>query len=281
MKCLLDSNVTAVTAKATNVPNILNDVNLDELQTVDGDQIEVFSDDVTLVDSEYPPENVLDEHPKRVSKISWPVGEWTLAVEGTGSTVLLGGTNARTAEFNVFNAAGENIYSEITDLGGIASYQRFILDSGLKLNYTSITYPYQTPNHTIKIRLSTGNTEDVYVGLIQAGALFTTSSDALIGLSEDQNDYSIGKQMSNGSFYYKKRDIVRVFTGSVLLSREPDFYEFMYTIFKAKGKAPLFWQITNLDSEKWFVYARAVELPSGTHSEHTRSRINFQLIEVL
>jgi hypothetical protein len=281
MRCLVDSNITTVEAYAVEVPDVLQNYLSDEVHDVDSESINVLKRDTSLVSSEYPPDNVLDEHPKRVSKIDWGVGEYLLTVDGSGSSAVIGSTNARVAEFVVYDSEGGEVHREVVDLGGISTYARFILDSGLALNYAGITYPYQQTTHTITIKLSTGNSDNLYVGLIQAGVMYKTSRDVSIGLNEGQKDYSIEKEMSNGSFYYKMRDIVRVFTGSVLLDREPDFYEFMYSIFKKKGKAPLFWQITNLESERWFVYARAVELPTGSHTDHHRSTVNFQLIEVL
>ncbi len=281
MKCLIDSKVISVTALAIHVPDDLANIDAELLTDVDAEQFQILIE-ADLADPNYPPSNVLDEHPKRVSKVAWTEAEYTVTVAGGSAAILIANTNANVVSAKLIDINGLTIYEHTRNLSGIDTYQKLILDDGLHVSQAGFVYPYQIDEHTIKLRFSTGNEAvHVQVGIIQAGRLTYTGRDSSMGLAEGLKEYSIERELSNGAFYYKKRDIVRTFTGNIYLQREPDFYAFMHSIFRQKGKTPLFWMVTDLESMNWFVYARAKQLPSGIHSDFANSTINFDLIEVL
>jgi hypothetical protein len=120
----------------------------------------------------------------------------------------------------------------------------------------------------------------VEAGIVVIGKK-TEFSDPFYGLQQGLRDYSIFEEMSNGSEYYKQRDIVRTFTGGSLVDRDTEFYDFMHGVARTYGRAPKAWKVTDVDNFQWVVYARLDGMPIGSHAYPNHSTTTFNLIEVI
>jgi len=293
MKCLLFSAIDTVIAETISSEyNLSVNTGTDTLINVDTDQFMVHGEDYALPIggylTGYPPENLLDEHPKRVTKAPTSTVRYTFTINGASDWCVLGNTNARYVRCRVIKgsslATGEVVHDEIKSLGGIDTYLELIQDSGQALYEVGFDYTYIYEEHIVILDLDTGNAEipvPSVSGIVQIGNSYTFGRDVDKGLDEGLVDYSISKELSNGAFFYKKRDIVRLFRGTIMLQRDREFYIFMHKIFREIGSGPIFWRITNLENEDWLVYARAEEMPSGSHDNPQDSVLNFNLVEVL
>jgi hypothetical protein len=299
MKCLIDSNITSVSAWGThheynvdiNIPDpdpanppIQAEVFINNPDNSSIDNLSIYTNNPDLADPNFPPENVLDEHPKKYALVNWHAAEFEIIVTDGSDFCGIAGTNAKYAIFLIFEdtTSTKPIYTYVVDMTGITSYTNLILDKGTPTSQSGVSYPYILGDHRILIRFFTNNLfEFVKVGVIQAGIASTTHFDTSRGLKEELIDYSIEKELANGAFYYKKRDVVRRFSGNIVLDRDYEFYNFMYEIFRKKGKRPLFWAVVDEDRSEWFIYARAESMPSATHDYLTKARLQFSLIEVL
>ena len=287
MKGLLSSAINTATAETiSNEYNLLVNTGTDSLTNVTPDQFVVYGDDHALpiggVISGYPADNLLDNHPKKVTEAPTSTVRYTLDIVGSSDWCVLGNTNARYARCRVLYDDENVLFDETKSLGGIDTYLELIQDSGQALYETEFSYDYYYEAHTVILDLDTGNANvPVISGIVQIGESFQFERDTQRGLREGLIDYSISKQLSNGAYYYKKRDVVRTFSGSLYLHRNREFYKFMHQIFREIGSAPIFWKITDLDNADWLVYARAQNMPSGTHAYATASTVNYTLTEVL
>jgi len=230
----------------------------------------------------YPAINLLDSHPKKVTEAPTSLVRYTFDIVGSSDWCVLGNTNARYVRCQVLNEAEEVIFDETKSLGGIDTYLELIKDSGQALYETEFSYPYYYDVHTVILDLDTGNINvPVISGIVKIGESFKFNRDTQKGLKEGLIDYSISKQLSNGAYYYKKRDVVRTFSGTLFLKRDREFYMFMHQVFRDIGSEPIFWRITDLENADWLVYARAEKMPSGTHAYADNSTVNYTLTEVL
>lgn len=180
---------------------------------------------------------------------------------------------------------GDLVAKQTWDLGGIDTYYALLTDSGLasirlSLGYSlGYEYGYQYYKHNILIEL-TGSSA-VYCGVARAGEI-NTFPDPQYGISEGLKDYSIVKELNNGSLYVKRRNIVKTFNGKLLVERDRVFYEFMREIMQLNGPVPLFWWVSsNLTNLDWVVFAKYDAPPSGSHAYYQHSEIDFSLLEVV
>jgi hypothetical protein len=282
MKVLPESIITSIEAFASKVPLGMNDVLDNRITNTDSKYINLLSLDASLVLPEYPAENVLDEHPKKICKFNWHSGMFTFNLTESSNVIVMGYTNAATARVMIFDQNDVAVLDEMVSFSDIDSYQELITDNGGRLLSVALPFQYTYTPHKVQIVFDTSNVnEDLYVGLIQAGVLLVTTYDTNMGMNESLEDYGSTKQLSNGSFYYKKRDIVRTFSGRIRMNRDMEFFMFMRNIFQKYGQKPMYWAVTDLENNNWVVYARVAQMPSGAHDFPAESFLNFSLIEVL
>ena len=168
------------------------------------------------------------------------------------------------------------------DLRGIDTYYEFFKDEANE-GWDSIWYDYTilSETHRIAVTIDSNDvTVDAQIGVTQAG--FNSSfSNPDYGLTEGLQDYSIVKETNNGSFYFRKRDVVRTFQGQISVTRDREFYNFMTNIIRAVGPAPLAYKMTDLSNFDWTVFAMCKTMPKGVHEYYAHSTVSFDLTEVI
>jgi len=133
--------------------------------------------------------------------------------------------------------------------------------------------------HTVMITLDAGSGNIIQAGFVSMGTV-NEFNNPKYGITENLVDYSIVKELNNGAFYIRKRDVVRRFSGGIALKRDPSFYKFLLSILKANGQVPLATMIVDDDNWEWIVYGRFVKA-GGPHIFKNDSVLNFELLEVL
>jgi len=128
------------------------------------------------------------------------------------------------------------------------------------------------------IELYGPNGQALEVGVCTAGNAVDWAEPGY-GLGMDSEDYSIEDQNSNGSYYYKKRDTVRMFSLNALFSVD-DAFRFMSN-YRNRGKQPSAWKLTNATGNEWVVYGRMTESPKASFAYENHIPISFNIIEVL
>ena len=227
----------------------------------------------------YPDDNVADEHPKRVWKATSKDAEFKLTVS-RGDCLYIGNTNATTITVTVKNSAEDTTLWGPTeyDLGGIDTYLELITDDGEAWDSLFVDYTYQVGEHKIIIdfEMASGVVE---CGILRAGSGFNFK-DPKYGIDESLVDYSVTKELSNGAFYYRKRDVVREFSGTLQVQRDQDFYTYIKKVMTASGPAPFAVKLTEVDNHWWAVFVRPF-MPSGSHHSPEWTDIDFTFREVI
>jgi len=247
----------------------------------------------SYADAEYPVSYVLDEHIKRPWKSTGNTGTLTIDVDGNSTGVLAVGifeTNATNVKITIRNALDTADIISVVEYDTLATtWYSFITGDG---NYfKSIWHEYSHINcqsaHKIKIVFSRADSVVVYCGVIRAGKSKDFRNPAY-GLNEGLKDYSIIKELNNGTRYARKRDIARTFSGTVTVDRDPDFYKFMHDVAQTAGPIPLAWLIyddgvttTSDEENRWAIFAYFESMPSGSHSYFSHSEISFSLVEAI
>lgn len=230
----------------------------------------------------FPEENLLDTHPRKVWKATSSTATLTATISA-GNVCALFNTNARTATVNLKNGA-TTITSQFFDLSGVLDYYSWLNDLG-EPEY-SLWFDYgaaydQGGSHTVEFILDTGNVATIlYGGVLFGGRAYETDSGVQYGVKEGLVDYSIRKELSNGSRYYRKRDVVRTFSCSIILQRSTrDFYNFMGRIAQAIGPAPLAWKLTDINNVDWTTFAFFSQPPEASHDFPDHALLSFALTE--
>ena len=246
----------------------------------------------TSENPEYPAANLLDEHPKR-----W----WRVADASVSSVTLTVEVTGRTGGLGLVGIAAESVVVDISDPNGL-TWENVIwenvewqdvpgdlhIDQALSGDPGSaalwVSFDQFDSSVEISITLYKDALADMILG---AGCLVVGEMTDLpglqYGLGETLRDYSLARDLANGAKYYRKRDIVRVFSGSVLAARKPYFYALLLDIARVYGQRPLMWNLVDVDS--WsgdaVLYGRLAAMPDGSHDYPNHSRLNFEIEEVL
>jgi len=238
-------------------------------------------------DADYPITNVEDDYPKRVWKATSAHATVTLTVASGSSAVAFFGSNAATATIivaignahTIAWASGIVWTSGIVWNTAISSTDVYDVDAaGVGSGWSDYTDPVKVHVIQLYFEKSTGIIE---AGIIRAGTI-NSFNDPLAGIKEGLYDYSIIKELENGSWYVKKRDIVRTFGFELILDRDTYFYNFMHKVALLTSYNPLAWRVaTGLTNFEWIVFARFGDMPSGSHNYPDDSVINASLIEVI
>lgn len=244
----------------------------------------LYPDNITVhwADEEngsFPKENTADEHPKRVWKATSKDAQRKETVS-SGNSLYIGNTNADNITVTVKNAAEtETLWGPIShNLSGIDTIFELITDKGEAWDSLWVDYDYQADEHKVIIDYEMG-AGIIETGIIRAGFSYNFKNPQY-GISENLIDYSVKKELSNGAFYYRKRDIVRQFSGMIQVVRDPDFYTYYRKVMIASGPAPFACKLTDNENHDWSVFVRP-EMPKGKHGKKDHSTINFVFIEVI
>lgn len=240
----------------------------------------------TNEDTNYPWTNLLDEHPKQWGSADPSSGSpnestVTLTVSTGSSKFALFNTNAATVNYTLRDSESAIVEQVSFTLDAAKSYDEFI-SGEVEEVWTFIyhEYPYQLGTHTIELELIGLIGIPVHAGVAVVG-ITKTFINPQYGLTESLIDYSIEAETNNGSFYYEKREIVRVFAGTLLLGRDRDLYTMMLSLGRDIGKKPLAWQITDEAGANWVIFGRFDKLPSANHKNSAYGSVTFSILEVI
>ncbi|MDH5524437.1 MAG: hypothetical protein OEY01_10665 [Desulfobulbaceae bacterium] len=231
-------------------------------------------------DAEFPDDNVLDKYPKKIWKATSADAKLIVTVVGSSNGLAIFNTNAREMTVTVKDGDGVVVESNTYTLGDVIdTYLELITDAGEIYTSLWVEYLYQTLQHTIEIDFLAQTPNVAQAGIVWAG-LVRTFPDPVGDLGEGRVDYSIVKELNNGAFYTRKRDIVRTFAGQIRVDRSPDFYQFM-KIYDGVGPDPLpFRVVSSQDDREWAVFGKFEAPPGGGHKSH-KSMLDYSIKEVV
>jgi hypothetical protein len=224
----------------------------------------IYPNNITAMDVDneniaFPIANILSPYVKDVFRSSAATASIDLTVS-SGDTVAVFGTNASLVEINK--------------------------DGPLTVEYSSAlgiawaTYTQDLTEHTVTVDLTVGS------GYAEAGVIVVgiarTFVDPRYGLTEGTKDTSILKELQSGSFYVKKRNMLRTFDMQLELRRDNDFYSFIRDLYRVNGANPIAFRLnstlTNLD---WCVFGGITEPPSGNHEYFSHTTVAVKITESL
>jgi len=238
--------------------------------------------------ADYPVDNLLDEHPKKVWKGESRDAIVTAVITAGGALVVFA-TNATSVSLVISSgqsiswAGGISWDSGISwDTSGDSDVSETTLLSG---EIDGVAWwdfaAARTSNFTAIISLTADAGKIIQAGIVRCGTA-NAYRDPNAGIREGLRDYSIVKELSNGATYIRKRDVVRTFEFDLWEDRDTDFYLFMLDVSRALGPEPMPWRIMDtVTDEEWIVFARFDRMPGGAHDLPAQSRINISLLEVL
>lgn len=239
-------------------------------------------------DANFPATRLLDDSPKRLYKAENENYLATLTAEIVGgcSDILIANTNAISATVivtdpNIMEWGDGDTWADGDEWGNtLISVSASTLQNNsstamlLELTNTvlvpcvaavTLTAP---PGNTLYAGVMTAKISDTYGGV-----------NPFFGYGGEPVDYSIKDENSNGSRYYKKRDIVRNPSLSVLMLHE-DAWRFEAN-FLERGETPSGWKLSDMNNNYWVMYASIDGPPSITYEDYQNSMVQFKLIEVL
>lgn len=242
-------------------------------------------------DAGHPVTNLLNDSPKK----KWTAADATVSLATVNIDV-----SGQTDAIGIVGVAAESISILISDPNGI------VWDNVVFINVTwndspdavDVTYIITDEEQgtynawvdfteftaavtiAIQFRKTAGTPLILAAGVVVVGDAEEFNSPRF-GLNEGLEDYSLFRILSNGATYYKARDRVRKFIGTIDLDRDQDFYRFMHNVARTYGSLPLMWLLTNNLGNKWVVYGRFTTMPNGAHNQLTYSEISFDITEVL
>jgi hypothetical protein len=238
-------------------------------------------------DAEYPVENLLDDHPTKIWKGTSKDAKLSLAVSA-GTGIGIANTNAQTisillkggtaAIWNSADAAWQSGIAWAEHIEQVVTGKYDLTESGVGMLWAE--YPEQEASHFIDIELTAPDGEIIQAGVLRAGPVLSFRDP--LSVKEGLKDYSIEDEFNNGAFYYLQRSIVRTFKFSIRVNRDDEFYTFMHTLIRARGKRPLMWLVSSgIGTWGWVVYGRLTKLPEGGHDYKRHSIISNEIIEVV
>ena len=117
------------------------------------------------------------------------------------------------------------------------------------------------------------------LGIARAG-MANEFRNPVYGLKEGFIDYSIKKRFSTGAEFYKRRDIVRTFSGSIQSTIESDQTSLLQSIFKqSRQESMAFNLLTN--ETRGILFGKLTALPSSTRGKLDQMTSSFSIEELL
>jgi len=248
-------------------------------------------DNVTTItassaDASFPDDNMRDSFTTNVWKAaSGTTATITLAVS-KGSAVEILNTNATSVTITA--GLGES-YEDETDwsLDGDYSYAADeVAVSALEdlpgeggriwADYSEFTTP-----HVVTISITAAAAPSA--GIVRAGAV-EEFRDPGPDHEEDSVDYSIEKELNNGADYFRKRNVVRRFSGLSMVETRANAWLFKHGIFDRVGPCPLAIKLfsdASITDDEFIIFAKRTDPPKLRHVTSTLTRISFSLREVI
>ena len=173
--------------------------------------------------------------------------------------------------------------TEIFDLQLIDTYARFFADNPLVYRRFWMDYTYQVGACTATITLTADAGTTVYAGVVKAGTAYEFVNPAY-GLHEGRKSYDVKKRLNNGGLYGRTRNIVRTFSGEMLLIRAIDetdeYYKFM-DIYDQFGEETPFAAVvvSGIKDVEWAVYCTFDAPIQSVHEYPDGSLVSFNWLE--
>lgn len=251
----------------------------------------ITSISATSADAGHPVANLLNDSPKKKwTAANATVSLATVSIDVSGQTDAIGIVGIAAESINIFisdpngivwnNVVFINVtWSDSPDAVDV-SYIITDEEQGTYNAWLDFTQFEAAVTIAIQFRKTAGTPLILAAGVVVVGDA-EEFNNPKYGLSEGLEDYSLSRMLSNGATYYKKRDIVRKFTGSIDVLRDDDFYRFMHNIARYYGSVPMMWLLVDNLGNKWVIYGRLTGMPTGSHAYYTYSEIGFDITEVL
>lgn len=224
----------------------------------------------TSQDANWPASNLLTPPVKKKWQAASGVNSATVTVSiASGAKYLyLGGTNAVTATVVVKNGAGATQSTTVIALTA----------SGRAWNRFWCEYTQLDEAHTVEITLTATAGLTVYAGIVRAGAGVQVENPNF-GLKHGKVDYSIVHEMSDGSEYVHKRDVVRKLTGTIEVDNA-DFFK-LSDLYDYYGPRPFACLVAEgFDERQWCLFCKMSDPDDGSYEEAV-SPISIILLEAL
>jgi len=193
------------------------------------------------------------------------------------------------ATYSAETFAGTETVAEVQstedfDLRVIDTYAKLMTDDPDIYRQFWMDFTYQSTASTATIEMAAVSGTVLRAGVYKAGVGINLPNP-YYGLEEGRKDYSVKKQLNNGARYIRKRNVVRTFSGEILLertTRASEFYYFMDVV-DQQGPNPIaFLLIDDVDDKTWTVYGYfESSLPKGKHSLPKRTRVSFTIEEAI
>jgi len=193
-----------------------------------------------------------------------------------------------TATYAAENFAGTETVAEVQDtetfdLQVVDTYGRFFADDPKVYRRFWMDYTYQLVACTATIKLSAATGDIVNAGTFKAGTSLEYPN-VKYDLTEGRKSYGIKKRMNNASLYGRTRNIVRLFSCSVLLKRSFDatdqYYIFM-DVYDQFGEEQPFAALLVDDENNlnWSVYCTFAGISSNPGHSPKYALVKFDLEE--
>ena len=236
-------------------------------------------------DSEFLVTNMLDDHSRKV----WSAANGTMSAEINIKTIsaaanalmlyYLIGDSVTVTVYNQTNLAGSAIYGPTAhDLLETDSYYT----DGVQIPGVWVTYTSPGVPHSAKLEISrTGDEPEI--GRAFAGKKWDIGKNPQWGISRSPEDHSVVYDLDNGYEYIYKRNIRRIFDGSLELRGNPptDYFTFLHmmeqigpnpvAVLMAGDVTPIY---------RYLMYGRFTGI-KATEGSYNLSTINFTLKEFL
>ena len=253
----------------------------------------IYPDNITTVSASsenpnFPIANVSNDHIKKVWKADSNEAVVHVGVS-SGSALALYGTNATSITAKTRTGGQGGAWAATAQWDAAAAWaagsltEEVILFDTLSTGQAALWCDYTDPGSALalEITISSAAGTTLEAGVIRAGTV-RDFKDSKYGIKEGFIDFSIKEELANGAWYYKKRDIVRTFSLTLLEDRASDFYTFMHNVALLRGQQPLAWRLSeNVTDWQWIVYAAFDGLPMGDHAYVSDSLIQIKLKEVV
>lgn len=220
----------------------------------------------------YPDNNLLSPRPKltwRAANSSVTSATLVLTLTGPVDTVVLTGAVAASATIerwtgSAYAAPAGLVAADYADaFGGTTTHW---------WTFTALTGSVQ-----LRISLAQTGSSVISASTLVAGDGLTVDG-VEYPLQESLIDTSVRAPLLDGSEYYKKRDIYRVFAGSLRADRASTVEPLLRAVCRTYGSIPMAVQIAPAVSDAFMVYGR-LGMAQVSHDWPTVSQASFEIVE--
>lgn len=241
----------------------------------------------------YPAANVLDDYPQNqwramdatvlsatmTASISGKIGRITMH-NVVADTAIVTISDPNTVEWESGTTWESGTEWANIDIGSTTIFSKNNFD---EYGAVKVVFPEFEGTAEVRITLSKSSWSDNVLGIgkLCAGEVIALEHNPDYGLTEVPVDrFSTERELSNGSPYYKKRNIPREFSGRILVDYSV-FTRMVSEVWRRYGKQPKSYQITDIYGRESLVYGRLPSMPSGSHDYINKTYVDLTIQEVM